>query len=213
MATVVTVLRSGGDFLPWHVKMMQRQVEKYSPAGTEFVCLSDCDIQGVRTIPLKYDWPGWWAKIELFDPSLGLGPFLFTDLDNVIVGPLDDILNAPTEYTCQRGGWTALMHIPEAGTGNLWDCFREDADFYMWKYANVSRLAYGDAGFINHYLPDAVHWEDVLAGQVVNVVEVLTPLGPRLHKLPASARVLLCGGEKRRPWKLPGYRRLYGEDM
>lgn len=217
MSTVVTVLRSGGDFLPWHVQMMQRQVEKYSPADTEFVCLSDCDIQGVRTIPLEHNWPGWWSKLELFDPRLGLGTFTYTDLDNVILGPLDLILNVPTGYTCQREGWTALMHIPlqRASTSeqSLWDVFVEDPEYWMWKYANRSRTPYGDAGFINEFLPDATHWEDMLAGQVVNVAEILTPLGPRMHKLPMSARVLLCGGEKRRPWKLPGFRRLYGEDV
>lgn len=221
MSTVVTVLRSGGDFSPWHVQMMQRQVEKHSPADTEFVCLSDCEIEGVRTIPLRYDWPGWWSKLELFDPSLGLGPFLFTDLDNVITGPLDDILTVAEsgQYVCQRGGWTALMGVPlqrrEPNVWSLFDEFVEDADFYMWKYANVSRLAYGDAGYINEWFPYAVHWEDVLTGQVLNIVELrrFTGIGERLNPPPAHARVILFGGAHRRPWKLPGYRRLYGEDV
>lgn len=212
MATVATVLRSGGDFLPWHVQMMQRQVEKYSPADTEFVCLSDCEIEGVRTIPLEHNWPGWWAKLELFRPDLNLGPFTYTDLDNVILGPLDDILTAPTEYTCQRGGWTALMHVPDQQHW-LFDEFVEDAGFYMWKFANRSRTPYGDAGFINEWMPQAQHWEDVVTGQVQNISTAFTPLGPRLHLITSSARVLLCGGEKRRPWKLPGFRRLYGEDI
>jgi hypothetical protein len=214
VATVVTVLRSGGDFLPWHVQMMQRKVEYYSPPGTRFVCLSDIRVPGVECIALEKGWPGWWSKMELFRPDLDLGEFVFTDLDNVILGSLEHILMPRDQFVLQRGGWTALMHVPDSDLpGMMWDIFENDPDFQMWRFANQSRSPYGDAGFIAEHLPHALYWEDMLAGQVVNIVEVLTPLGPRLHKLPANARVLLCGGVKRRPWLLPGFRRLYGEDV
>ena len=89
---VFTVFRSGGDFLPKHVQALQRMVLQWSPPGTEFICLSDIDIEGVQCAPLKHDWPHFWAKMELFDPSI-TGDFLYLDIDTVILGPIKDFLN------------------------------------------------------------------------------------------------------------------------
>ena len=55
----VTVLRSGGEYGPRHVQWLARQIPG-------LVCLSDRKVEGVETIPLRHDWPGWWAKMEMF---------------------------------------------------------------------------------------------------------------------------------------------------
>lgn len=62
-----------------------------------FVCLSNVDVEGVETIPLVNDWPGWWAKLELFRPKLFPegSRVLFIDLDVVIV---DDLTPHFTEH-------------------------------------------------------------------------------------------------------------------
>jgi hypothetical protein len=89
---IFTVLRSGGEFKPKHVQALQRMVVRWSPPGTEFICLSDVRIDGVTTIPLKSDWPRFWAKMELFDPSI-TGDIFYLDIDTVILGPIKDFLN------------------------------------------------------------------------------------------------------------------------
>lgn len=62
---IVTVLRSGGIFGPEHVRWLYDQLDnKY-----EKICLSDIEIEGIKTIPLTTNYPEWWAKIERFDPN------------------------------------------------------------------------------------------------------------------------------------------------
>ena len=44
-------------------------------------------------LPLKHNWPGWWAKVELHRPDLPEGRTLYLDLDTHIVGNLQPILD------------------------------------------------------------------------------------------------------------------------
>jgi hypothetical protein len=224
MATVVTVLRSGGEFNASHVWAMQRQVKRWAPTGTRFVCLSDVPIKGVECYALGCDWPGWWAKMELFRPDLAeLGDFLYTDLDNVIVGPIDEIMFRGERAYLQRGGWTALMWLPSRVREQVWDEFISAPEQYMKHFARESVLKingvgnYGDAGFISSQIGGYREWEEALPGQVINIMDlrVLTPLGVRwIHNWPIDTRMILCG-QPHRPWKMSMFwkLRLYGENL
>ena len=87
--TVASVLRSGGGFTPGHVRWLQAQCQARIKREFRFVCLTDLpEIPGVETIPLRHDWPGWWAKFELFRPDLFPGPVAYFDLDMVILRDL-----------------------------------------------------------------------------------------------------------------------------
>lgn len=88
--TVALVLRSGGVYTPLWVQRLAAQIRAHH--DVRVVCLSDVDVPGVETIRLLHDWPGWWAKVELFRPGLFDGPVLYFDLDTVILGPFDDLL-------------------------------------------------------------------------------------------------------------------------
>lgn len=77
-----------------------------SPMATateiDFVCLTD-DASGVltthanlRCVPLEPGWSGWWNKLQVFSPRVSRllmhDKCLFVDLDTVIVGSVDDLL-------------------------------------------------------------------------------------------------------------------------
>jgi hypothetical protein len=47
---------------------LHSQVARYLP-GIRFVCLADTPVTCERW-PLLDDWPGWWAKMELFRPDI-----------------------------------------------------------------------------------------------------------------------------------------------
>lgn len=96
MVTVACVLRSGGDYTPEYVERLAYGVQRHSP--WRFVALSDCSLD-FETIPLAHDWPGWWAKLELFRPGLFEGPVLYLDLDTVIVGDLSPLMSVKHEFT------------------------------------------------------------------------------------------------------------------
>ena len=92
------------------MRRLQRNVARFSPPH-RFVCLSDVPIKDVETVPLKHDWPGWWSKMALFDPAIE-GDIFCTDLDNVFLGPLDDILGVRPTAPRARGGATRGADCP-----------------------------------------------------------------------------------------------------
>lgn len=216
---VLTVLRSGGEYTPAHVWAMQRQVEQWAP-GARFACLSDVEIPGVETIPLKHDWPHWWAKLELFDPELP-GGFLYTDLDNVIIGPIGDLFCG--RYVTQNAGWNALMFVPDAPERErVYEEFRRDPEKARRQFAFSKKEAepFGDAGFARQFWKGTA-WEREFPGQVVNIVQLITrwPFTAGAdartypYKQPApGTRVVLCANKNRRPWKLPLFEHLYREE-
>ena len=55
----------------------------------------------MRPIAIAHDprLPGWWAKLRLFDPSLGVrGRILYLDLDTLVVGSLAALAETPTPF-------------------------------------------------------------------------------------------------------------------
>lgn len=213
MEKVLTVFRSGGDFSPRHVRAMQAQVQRWAPPGTVFQCLSDTPIADVDTIPLERNWPGWWAKMEMFRPDIK-GDFIYTDLDNVILGPLDDILAADTvvfNTGVRDTAWTALMALPEHVRWKVWDQFSRAPQTLMdWYDPNRAGPPFGDAGVVSACLHEYdERWEDMLPGQVRNISTMMTPLG---FRVPApKPRIVLCH-RPHRPWTLPLFKSLY-EDL
>jgi len=172
MAKVVTVFRSGGDFMPHHVKVLRRQVWDWSPQGTEFLCLSDVAIPGVDCVPLQHKWPGFWAKMEVFSPDME-GDFLFMDLDTVILGPIEDFLK-PRPLTTFGG---ALMWLPEKDRKEAWDFFMRDPRGVMVEYGGEDvflRAVWAKQHTVQRTFVDQVlrdrkmtrQWADDLPGQV-----------------------------------------------
>lgn len=103
MKTIACVLKTGGQYDWTWVERLARGVRAYMGGPYRFVCLTD-DFphvaEGVRTIPLRHGWPGWWSKLELFRPGLFQGPVLYLDLDSLIVGPLEPLFRE--EFTMVR---------------------------------------------------------------------------------------------------------------
>jgi hypothetical protein len=192
----MTVLRGGGEYSPEHVQAIQRQVAKWAPAGTEFYCLTDTDVPGVECIPLVHDWPGWWSKLEMF--RLG-GDFLYTDLDNVIVGPLTEIAEVD-EFTADIG-FSFFRLTPDVSNADIYRTFADDAQFHMdeWDPKKRSDHKFGDAAFLRWRVGlNPAQWSK----QVRNIVDlsVVCPWRVSPVRMVPETRVILCGGVRRRPW-------------
>lgn len=101
--TVVCVLWMGDfegrRYSPAWVTRLRDMVSAWLPEPHRFVCLSNVDVPGVETLPLTTGWPGWWAKLEVFNPALDLGArVLYLDLDVFVTGDLTPIVEFPAPF-------------------------------------------------------------------------------------------------------------------
>lgn len=194
------------EYTAKHVQVLQTQIERWAP-NADFACLSDIEVPGVATIPYKYDWPGWWIKMALMDPSLP-GDFLFLDLDTVIVGPMNDITAKATQLTLLRdfyrdgkklkeGLGGGLMYLPDEGRRAVWDYWMEQPQLRMREYPRGDQFL-----FERFWLNEAKRWQDIVPGQVVSW---------KVHcqnGVPSDARIV-CFHGKPRPWEVGQFLHLY----
>lgn len=84
--TFVCVLKTGGLYTAAHVDRLWQMLRRYHAAPFRFICLTD-DPAVPYGRALRHGWPGWWAKLEIFEHDWGLTCYL--DLDVTITAPLD----------------------------------------------------------------------------------------------------------------------------
>lgn len=194
---IALVLRGGGEYQVNHVSHMVTALRAHAPEAT-LLLLSD-DVRARETgvdvvMPLRHEWRGWWAKMELFRPDLP-GDFLYLDLDTMVVGDLSPLL-ATTRLTLLRdfyrplGLGSGLMRVPTMCRAAVWEDWMRKPAYWM------ARLR-GDQDFLElHWLREAARWQDLLPGQVVSYkVDVL----PQGGVVSPEARVV-CFHGRPRPW-------------
>ncbi|MER8792389.1 hypothetical protein NKH71_31995 [Mesorhizobium sp. M0983] len=196
MKTVACVLRSGGEFEPRHVVRLLDQVNAHLP-GAKFHCFSDVDVQGVEVIPLQHEWPGFWAKMELFRPELP-DDWLFFDLDTSIVGSLADMAAVEGPVILNECYWpggvaSGIMAIPHSIKAAVWEAFTAAPADHIQRFAIG-----GDQAFLGSCRGvDWRLWQDICPGQLCSYkIDV-----QRLGHVPAGVRVVYFHG-KPRPWEV-----------
>lgn len=191
-ATVLTVYRSGGEYLPAHVERLYGQCADYP-----FFCLSDVTLD-VPHYRMKHNWPTWFSKLEAFRLS---GPILYMDLDTAVVGDLTPFLDAAEQHdfialrnplpTPSRFG-SGLM----AWRGDMTHIYRR---FLGNPERHIARCTtqrvWGDQGFIAESEPNPVLWQDLFPGEIVSW-KVDCKEG-----VPETARVVYFHGNPR-PWQV-----------
>lgn len=194
--TVACVLRSGGQYRAEHVRGLMAQVAHWLPEA-RFVCLTDMAVS-CESVPLKAGWPGWWAKIELFDHFKGRT--LYLDLDTVIVGDPKPLI---TGAFLMIRNW-AYPELMASGV-MAWDgdyshicrAFEPVAEQVMRDYVTCAQ--WGDQAFI--------------AEQAGNVqgFPVGTIVSFKLHRLhgpkPPKYATIVAFNATHVPWKGPSWAR------
>lgn len=218
---IVTVLRQSKEYQPLQVQVLHRQAQKYAP-WADFLCLSDVPVPDVPTAPLKTKWPGWWSKMELFDPELK-GDFLFVDLDTVFVGDLEDVLTVGKltvigDFYREHLGATSavqsgLMWLPWEDRAEVWEYFMRDPEWNMKSCLRRDGTDAGDQMLLEHlWLKKAARWQVELPGQVISYKRhcCRSILGQGLvyKGVPETARVI-CFHGRPRPWTCPHFEGLY----
>lgn len=118
-----------------YVARMRSMISRWAEDSYNFVCLQD-----------EGDYPGWWAKIELFRPDRFKGRVVYFDLDTVIVGPLGRLTDHKGIIDLADWGW--LTHTL-CSSVMVWDA-GEHEDIFTEFDRSVPRLFRGDQDWITH---------------------------------------------------------------
>lgn len=203
MLTVACVMKSGGEYTPYHVKALASLVRKHLTRPYRIICLTDIPSQmpgNIIPVMLPDLWPGWWGKICLFKKGVIEGPAFFLDLDTIPVRNMDDLVLGH-RFTVLQNFWTTTGKI---GSGlmawdydlsSIYDKFKPHAPRFIETYK--TRAQWGDQAFILDHTP--IHpnmWQFRHPGRVVS-----WKLGCR-QGVPDKASIVCFHGQPR-PWHTP----------
>jgi hypothetical protein len=137
MLTVACVLSEGPKrtYDTNHVERLKSQIKLAQPY--EFVCLDDSPF------------PGWWAKISLFEPGRFEGRILYLDLDVTVVDLLDDIADYPASFAAIKDWLRPTIN----SSVMAWDAGMMDRIYTNFTPSVMERLA-GDQDWITEQMPD-----------------------------------------------------------
>ena len=138
--TVVLVLRSGGGFSFRDVVLIVQHINgKWkSEAHPRIICLWDnasqeYDLGNLKIIPLTNNYPGTWARMQLYNPEMEqYRPFLYIDLDTVVVDSLENIFELvknPSQFITLEDFWQR----GQLATGLVWVPANSDKIRTIWK--------------------------------------------------------------------------------
>lgn len=200
-STIVLVLRSGGDFQFRDVELIARHINgKWkSPFRPRIICLWDkatshYDLGNIELIPLANNWPKWWSRMTLYSPEMEqYRPFLYIDLDTVIVQSLEKIFELvkdpsmfiPLEDFYQKGRLaTGMAWIPANSNkiAGIWEAWQKTEP-------GPRRMDY----FLRTVVTPDVFWQ-----QLTDTIYNLKPYREKpLQEIPSNATVICFHGKPR----------------
>jgi len=166
----------------------------------EFVVLTDqplaVNLPGIRPIriPSPNGIPGWWSKLELFNPQHGLkGPGLYLDLDVLIPSSIDPLFEYLDEFTLvpHAGNFGGRGKLKVVKRYNSSVMYFDDMAAYSELYTNwspkVAGRLWGDQDWIGEQLP----WQQTMPLKwFPRVSQLDLSLGP--NNIDPDAKVILC---------------------
>lgn len=158
MLNVVCVLRQGGKVgydATW-VDKLQRGVQRNLTQPHRFVCFSDCEVN-CEQIKLQSGDHGFWSKMQMFKPGMFNGPVLYLDLDTVICGNIDIIIdriqsqNFVMWIEADKNIHSSAFMWWQGDHSNLWNTFISKPLNHWQSLYGVLPL-YGDQAIISEHV-------------------------------------------------------------
>lgn len=176
---IASVLKTGGVYDDVYVNRLARAVKENMPwlKKYKFCCLTDSTAEGIdrnlvdEIIPLEYNLPGWWSKMELFRPELFVDKqVLYFDLDTLITDDISDFISYGGDFLALRDfntlynfGSGILGWNPEK-TAHIFHRFIRDL---ISNEISISQFLGGDQEAIEHFLQLDVDWvQDLFPGKM-----------------------------------------------
>ncbi len=202
--TIALVCRSGGIYTPSWVGKLVAALAVYAP-GEKVVCLTDFDEVPCEKIALRHNWPGWFAKCEMFEPGvLPDGQCVYLDLDVVVTGPLAPLLAIKPEFAGLRGLWgaddvnTSVLSFQAGGptATRIWNGFSAQPEHWI-------KTCHSDQDFItNEVYGSTPRLQDLLPNRFVrSYKEDCTSM----TAVPEGLSLCVCHGSPKAPDFAPHY--------
>lgn len=144
----------GDKYSPGYVYTLRDAVEQHLREPHEFVCITTATLPGITTRLPPVSYSGWWQKIGLFSPTLAMGPSIYLDLDVVICGELDYLVeyaNTPRGRLCAPANWAQSGHGGIQSSVMAWSGWW-DKPQREFDYPIDSERFYGDQEYLWHLL-------------------------------------------------------------
>ena len=186
--------RKKAKYQPIYIERLRNMVARHTDRPFRTVCLTDTPTimpKGVEAVkvtnPLPY--AGWWRKMNLFDPAMPFeGRVLYLDLDTLIVGDLDQIIDFPADFAIAPDSATTWF-----GKDGLRTVKAYNSSVMVWNHGARSQFhAEFDRKLMN------VLWGDQDAIAHMSPKEKTFPpewfvrLGPDSHPFDPKVKVALC---------------------
>lgn len=199
----IVCLKWGTKYGPEYVNRLFFAIQRHTTIPFTLHCFTDdsTNINSNVTIhPLPYkNLDGWWNKLYLFSKDVSIsGRIFFIDLDTLIVGNIDDILQHDKGFVVLRDFFTGhartVIGTDNVGSGlmsfdggkhtYIWDEFMKNPQGVV-----RSLHPHGDQKWIQQKQVERVYWQDIFPEQVVSY---------KVHcrdGLPSNARIICYHGK------------------
>jgi hypothetical protein len=158
MITVACVFW-GDKFSDDYVYNLKSMVERNTTVPHQFVCFSDRELEGIKTVKLISGYQGWWNKMQMFNTDFRLGNrVVYLDLDTLIVGNIDWLLEYDGMFMGIEDLGSVNEHQPEL-KGRLqsgvmaWDYRLNSHLWNRFTSSGESQRYRGDGEYLNHIIP------------------------------------------------------------
>ncbi len=180
MLTVACVLSEGPKrvYNIEHVRRLQDMVSQHLDRLYHFVCITDSPF------------PGWWAKISLFEPGRFRGRVLYLDLDVTVVKRLDDLAFYPAPFVAIKDWLRPTIN----SSVMVWDAGEVDNLFTKFDESVMDRLK-GDQDWITEQMPEAKTFPRDWCVSYRKSVKMF-------GVVPPSAKIVVFHGFPK-PWEVP----------
>ena len=171
-----------GLYKPEHVSKLYRSLKENSTVPFEFICLSDTDVEADVVLPYNHhsNIKKHWHKLKYFSPQFAYqnpgDDIIIMDIDQQIVGNVDEILNYPVEegelltydswWNVKTNKFADRVIIPinggfykfKSGSFNyIWDDFSLNPEYWQLHYYNkgdVHYKYYGEQNYVYQCMLD-----------------------------------------------------------
>lgn len=201
MMLIVTVLKLSTEYKLSQAIFLHRQLRHF---GYDAICLTDAEyIPNVKTYPFYHQFPGWWSKMELFNPKhkiIGNQSIFYMDLDTLILrefSPLmsDTELRMINDFYHPTHSQSGVMNINQASKKQIWKQWMRNASHYMNAYTRFPKL--GDGALIANLYPSHMHFNSKYPGSIISYKKDFL----KTKTIPKTAN-LMCFFGKPRPWDI-----------